>query len=262
MRAGRGWWWLAAACVAGAAWGAPAAGQALDSLGRHGVALEAGRLWQGIADDLASPARYRGDAGIAGAAYRYRGTAWRLGASVARAGARLTPAMGSGPGHEEVTAMSLDGWALRRVWRSAGGRWAAYAGPALAADMGLRRHYYRLDQSTAYDNAFIGLEAAGLLEVELAGLGRVSERVMLPVAGVAVRTAYTGLAGSGPDVTVGLPPSFVLLRHRLDIRNPVSDRLVFGFLYEGTLVRHDAPLELAVAWQRLGVSLELTWGRP
>lgn len=239
---------------------APTSGQA-GGAGRHRFGLEAGKLWQGIEDALASPSRYEGQAAVVGASYRFRGETWRLGASVAWARPRMTTAPRPRPTYEEATAASLDSWVLRRVWRSTGGRWAAFVGPAVAGDMGLRRHYYRLDQSISYDNAFLGLEAAALLEWDAAGLGRIAGRVMLPVAGVSVRTPYTTLAGSGPEVRVGVPPSFVLLRHRLDLRNPVGDRLVFGFLYEGTLVRHSEPLDLGVAWHRLGVVLEYGWGK-
>lgn len=177
-----------------------------------------------------------------------------------RATLRLTPAVGSRSTHEKATAMSLDAWALRRVWRSAGGRWAAFAGPAIAGDMGLRRHYYRLDQSTSYDNAFLGLEATGLLEMDAEGLGRIAGRVMVPLAGVSVRTPYTTLASPGPEVRVGIPPSFVLLKQRLELRNLVGNRFIFGFFYEGVLVRHPEPLDLGVAWHRFGVVLEVAWG--
>lgn len=251
-----------AAFLVAVLWAAPVGAQTLDSLGRHGFGVEAGRLLQGIEDHLASSVRYEGSAAVAGVWYQYRGVDWRLGASLSRAGLRLSPAVGPRSSYEEATSMSFDAWALRRVWGSDSERWAVSAGPGVAGDMGLRRHYYRADQSTTYDNALLGLEATGLLEWTVPGLGVVSERVMLPVAGVAFRTAYTGLASSGPDVTVGLPPSFVLLRHRFEIRGAVGERTVIGFLYEGSLARHGDPLDLAVAWRRLGVSLELLWGRP
>lgn len=158
--------------------------------------------------------------------------------------------------------MSVDAWALRRLWRSVGGRWAGFVGPAMAGDLGRRRHYYRLDQSTGFDNAFLGLEVAGLVEMDAEGLGRVAGRVMVPVAGVSVRTPYTTLASPGPEVRLETPPSFVLLKHRLDLRSPVGNGFVFGFLYEGVLIRHSEPLDLGVAWHRFGVELELAWGRP
>lgn len=252
---------VAAAAVVVAVCGTPARAQA-DEAGPHRVALEAGKLWEGIDDALASPTRHEGHAAVVGVSYRFRGETWRLGGSMARATIRLTPAVGSRSTHEKATAMSLDAWALRRLWRSAGGRWAAFAGPAIAGDMGLRRHYYRLDQSTRYDNAFLGLEATGLLEMDAEGLGRIAGRVMVPLAGVTVRTPYTTLGSPGPEVRVGIPPSFVLLKQRLDLRSPVGNTFVFGFMYEGVLVRHPEPLDLGVAWHRFGVVLELAWGSP
>jgi hypothetical protein len=249
----------AALCVAAAVCPAPAGAQG-GGVGPHRFGLEAGKLWAGVEDALASPTRYEGNAAVVGASYRFHGQTWRLGGAVARAALRLTPAVGTGSTHEQATAVSLDAWVLRRLWRSAGGRWVAFVGPAIAGDLGRRRHFYRLDQSTSFDNAFLGLEAAGLLEMDAEGLGRIAGRVMVPVAGVSVRTPYTTLASSGPEVRLEVPPTFMLLKHRLDLRSPVGNGFVFGFLYEGVLIQHKEPLDLAVAWHRFGVELEFAWG--
>lgn len=252
------WGCVSVACVVVAVCVAPASAQSPGDPGPHRFGFEVGKLWAGIDDALASPNRYEGQAAVVGASYRFRGAAWRLGASLAGAAPLLTA--GGRSTFEEAAAVSFDSWALRRIWRSAGGRWAAFIGPAITGDIGLRRHYYRLDQSTRYDNAFVGLEATGLLEVDAEGLGQLAGRVMVAAAGVSVRTPFTTLAGPGPEVRVVLPTSFVLLKHRLDLRNRVGDNLVFDFLYEGALIKHSEPLPLGVAWHRFGVALEFPWG--
>lgn len=231
--------------------------------GRHGLSVDIGARSEGVDDELASPARYTGGAPIVGAAYLYRPPAWRMGVSGSWSTPRLEPTGVDDPAmFEDALTVALDAWAARRVWRSGNGRWAAFIGPGLAVDMGLRRHELGDDAQQRYDNGFVGLEAVGLLEWSPAWGGRLVGRVMAPVLGLAARTSYTGLASEGPEITVALPPTFLLLRHRLAYVYPVGDRLALSVHHEGSFLRHTEPLELAVAWQRLGVGLQLRWGRP
>lgn len=245
--------------------GVPAAvsAQAAATAAPHGVALEGGVRWQGLDDALASTLRYASEAVAVGAAYRYRRPEWRIGVAGTWSATRASP-VGPDDGtlYEEALHITLDHWLARRVWRSGGGHWAAFVGPAAALELGLRRHTYGEHRAQRYDNAFIGLEGTALLEWSPAGGHRLTERVAVPLAGLALRTSYTGLARHSPRVSVDLPPTFVLFRHRLDYRLRISRRLALEVHHEGSVLRHTQPLELAVAWHRVGAALELVWGAP
>ncbi|MFO7893784.1 MAG: hypothetical protein R6U63_08620 [Longimicrobiales bacterium] len=261
------WRWGAALAVALplAVLTPPAAAQSptMAPLPPHGTLLEGGLRWHGVDDALASAARYQGDAVTLGAAHRYRSAGWRIGLGGSWTAGRLYPAGLEDPtSYEESLSVTVDNWFARRVWRSGDGRWAAFAGPAVAVDVGLRRHAYGGDPSYRYDNAFMGVEATAILEWWPTGGGRLSERVAVPLAGLAVRTDYTGLAAPGPRVSVDLPPTFLLFRHRLEYRLPVRGRLALNVHHEGSVLRHTEPLDHAVAWHRLGLALEIAWGAP
>ena len=243
-------------------WGPGAAAAQDREPGRHGLTLELGARQEGVDDAVASPVRYTAVAFLVGASYTYRPSDWRVGVAGHWSASRLEPDGLDDPSiFEDALSVALDAWAARRVWRSDSGRWAAFLGPAAAVELGLRRHDFGRGQKR-YDNGFIGLELAGMLEWSPSWGGKLTERVMVPVAGLAVRTSYTGLASEGPETTVALPPTFLLLRHRLAYVRPLTRRLALSVHHEGSYVRHTEPLELAVAWQRLGIGLQLHWGAP
>ena len=227
----------------------------------HGVRIEPGVRWEGIDDALASASRYRARSQNVAAGYRYRSDRWRAGLAGSWTASRLLPSGLESPDtYEEALFITVDSWLTRRVWASANGRWAAFAGPAAAVDVGLRRHEYGGQRSYRYDNAFVGLEAAGILEWTTPGGVRLSERIMLPLGGLAVRTGYTALASEGVAVSFDLPPDLLLFRHRLEARLPLRRWLALSAHHEGSLLRHDHPLELAQAWHRVGVAVEFAWG--
>ena len=228
---------------------------------RYGVRVEPGVRWEGLDDALASASRYRARSQNVAGGFRYRSDRWRAGLAGSWTASRLLPSGLENPDtYEEALFVTADTWLGRRVWASADRRWAAFAGPAIAVEVGLRRHEYGLQRSYRYDNAFVGLEAAGILEWTAPNGVRVSERVMLPVAGVAIRTGYTALASEGAFVSFDLPPGFLLFRHRLEARLPLRGWLALSAHHEGSLLRHGDPLELALAWHRVGLALELAWG--
>lgn len=240
-----------------------AASAQLRDTARHELVLHLGTTAQAVDDALASPVRYTGDAFLAGAAYAYRPATWRVGVSGSWGTSPLEPVgVARTSASDDAFSVAVDAWAARRVWRSGEGRWAAFVGPGAAVEVGLRRYEFGTGSERRYDNGFLGLQVAGLLEWSAPWGGRLAERVAVPVVGLAARTSYPGLASEGPDLSVALPPTFVLLRHRLDYVHPLNDWAALSVHHEGSFLRHTDPLEHAVAWQRVGAGVRLRWGGP
>lgn len=238
-----------------------AQGRAGDAGGPHRVAVELGGLWQGVDDRMATPLRYTGTGLALGVQYERRGDRWRWGLRAAGAMPRLSgPLYDADSGYAETSWLTGVGYLLGRVWRRPG-RLTVWAGPGLAGEASRRRHTYVADGELDFDSGFLAVHLAGLAELELGRYGRLSETLAVPVAGLAVRKEYTGVEGRGPVVTLELPPSLLLVHHRLTYRLPGTDAVGAYLFHEGSLVRHTEPLELASISHRLGVAVQWTWGR-
>jgi hypothetical protein len=254
--------WLAVtALLAG-----PAAAQAPDTAGapdrRHVLALEAAGLRQGLDDAMASPLRYRGTGVAAGAGYEGAGRVWRWDARVVYAANHLTSRLADEQGSYEDGAWVFASAALlRRAGGGGEGGVAVWLGPAVAVELGTRRHMYTGNDWLNFRNTLVALQAAAQAEIGVAG-GRVSGVLALPVVGLAVRKEYAGVVGRSPRVVVSAPPSLVLMRQRVQYRTAVKGSLGAAVFLDSTLLRHDDPMDLASISHRLGVSLDWTLGAP
>lgn len=236
-------------------------GRAEDARGPHRVAVELGGLWQGVDDPMATPLRYTGTGLALGARYERLGERWRWGVRAVGAVPRLSgPLYDADSGYADTSWLSGAGYLLRQVWRRPG-RLTVWAGPGLAGEASTRRHTYAPDGALDFDSGFLAVQLAGLAELELDRYGRLSEALAVPVAGLAVRKEYTGVEGRGPVVTLALPPSLLLVHHRLTYRLPATGTVGAYLFHEASLVRHTEPLELASITHRLGVAVQWTWGR-
>lgn len=221
-------------------------------------ALEPAAQWQGLDDRMASPVRYRGASAAVGASYTSGPGAWQWSVRATAAWPRMTSRLTTlDGGYEETFQASGGAELLRTVWDH--GRFRGRVGPGLAGTSGVRRHVYGRDSWLNFSNAFVALQVVGRAELDLGRAGGLSETLALPVLGVAVRKEYASVTRREQTTTLAVPPSFLMIRHRLEYRVP-GHRAVGARLFHETLVlRHREPLDLATVVQRLGVALE--WRR-
>lgn len=227
---------------------------------RSRVALEAAYLAQGLDDVMASPVRYAGVAPALGLGYAADAGDWHWSVRVVGTGPRLTSRLTATDGGYEKTAwVAGSAELLRQVW--AAGAFRVWAGPGLEVTSGLRRHVYDAENWLNFGNTFVGLQAVARGGLAIGG-GELSETLAASVLGVAVRKAYASVIDGEQRVRVGLPPGFLMLRHRLEYRVPGRGAVGARVFHEVLLVRDTRPLDLASAVQRVGLALEWRWGQP
>lgn len=242
---------------------APAAAQGAGSGGEGGdrLAVEVGGIWWGVDDLMASPLRYTGTGLTVGLAYQGRSGGWRWSIRSSGALPRLhSPLNDADAGYAEASWIGGTGRLLKRL-RQRSGRYAIWAGPGLAGEVERRRHTYAEGSQLVLYSGLLALQATGRVDVQLGRFGRLSETLALPLVGLAVRKEYAGVPGRPPRTTLGLPPSLLLLQHRLIYRLPADGALRAYVLHESSVVRHDDPLALASVSHRLGVAVEWVLGQ-
>lgn len=227
----------------------------------HGLAVEVGGVWQGVDDLMATPLRYTGTGLMLGLAYQHAWGEWT--GSVRGAGAlpRLHSPLGDPDAGYAESSWFVGASRLLRRLAQRPGTYAIWAGPGLTGELASRRHTYTSGSQLDFDTGILALQAVGRLDLDLGRYGGLSEALALPVVALAVRKEYASVAGRSPRTTLGLPPSLLLVHHRLVYRLPADGAVRAYAVHETSLARHDDVLELASVSHRLGIAVEWMLGR-
>jgi hypothetical protein len=231
-------------------------------LSPRGVSVGVG-LWRlNQTDELVSPVRYGG--------YSWRAFLG-LGFSTSRSlrdlrlsysATDLTSFLTEGGRHlEKGHWVDFRATALRRVKAFHQGALSLSLGGALSGRFALLEHWYTEENSDNWSDFFALVEPGAGWHLRLPGGGVLSQEVMFPLAGVAVRSPYQGFTEVPRPRWVG-PGGVKGIFQTLHYRRPFRHGWWGGFTYSFQGFRYGEPRPLA--WTRHVLSLQviLPWARP
>ena len=223
----------------------------------RGLVLGLTGLYHGQQDLTASPLHYIGGGWEASLAWRRPGPVSRLSLVASFGTGTLASDLTDGPVHaEELLVARLGARYVHVVGSLAGDRVLILAGGDVTGHALGRFHRYVQDTSAeVFADLLAPLSVVGGWEWTVAEV-RVGQRLMVPVAGITVRTPYSGLKYA-PTVGVGGPSSITGFGHELFVGTTAGGIVDVEAGWSLTSLHHDDPRPIDLATHRFTLSLSL-----
>ncbi len=231
-------------------------------LSPRGVSVGVG-LWRlNQTDDLVSPVRYGGYSWRAFLGFGFSTSRSFRDLRLSYSTTDLTSSLTEDRRHlEKGHWVDFRATVLRRVKTFHGGALSLSLGGSLSGRFALLEHWYTEENSDDWSDFFALVEPGAGWHLRLPGGGILSQEVMVPLAGAALRSPYQGFT-EVPTPRWVWPGGVKGIFQALNYRRPLRHGWWGGFTYSFQGFRYGEPRPLAWTRHALSLRLILPWGRP